>query len=84
MGEFDFEDCPDKGNLFLIKSLAACIADGTVVEGGLVNMGAGACCVVVAVVVTKGLERSCMTLEGGTKFWRDILTWGRFGKFWMI
>ena len=47
-------------------------------------MGAGACFVVVAVVVTKGLERSCITLDGGTKFWRDMLTWGRVGKFWMI
>ena len=63
-----------------MKSLAACIADGTVVEGGLVNMGAGACCVVVAVVVTKGLERSCMTLEGGTKFWRHA----NWGQVWEI
>ena len=81
MGEFDFEDCPDKGNLFLMKSLAACIADGTVVEGGLVNMGAGAFCVVNAIVVTKGLERSCMTFDEGTKFCRDMLTLGRCGKF---
>ena len=40
-----------------------------VVVGGLVIVGAGACFVVVEVVVTKGLERSCITLDGGTKFW---------------
>ena len=56
-----------------------------VAVGGLVIMGAVACfVVVVAVVVTKGLERSWITLDGGTKFWRDMLIWGRVGKFWMI
>ena len=74
MGEFDFEVWLDKGNLCLIKVLAACIAVGRVVEDGLDNMGAGAWCVGVVIVDTKGLERSCMTFEGGTKFWRDMLT----------
>ena len=45
------------------------MADGTVVVGGLVIVSAGAGLVFVEVVVTKGLERSCITLDGGTKFW---------------
>ena len=63
-----------------MKSLAACIGDVTVEVGALVIVRAGAGLVVVDVVVIKGLM-SCITLEGATKSWWDMLTWGRMGKF---
>ena len=57
-----------------MNSRAACMADGTVVVGGLVIRSAGAGLVFVEVVVIKGLVRSCITLEGATKSWLDMLT----------
>ena len=77
----DLEDCPEeRGNLFRIKSLAACIGDVTVEVVALVIVRAGAGLVVVDAVVIKGLM-SCITLEGATKSWWEMVTWGRMGKF---
>ena len=67
-----------------MNSRAACIGDVVVEVGGLVIVSAGAGLVFVEVVVIKGLVRSCITLEGATKSWWDMLTWGRVGKFWMM
>ena len=78
----NLEDCPEeRGNLFRIKSRDACIGDVTVEVGALVIVSPGAGLVVVDAVVIKGLVRSCITLEGATKSWWDMLTWGRVGKF---
>ena len=67
-----------------MKSRAACIGDVTVEVGALVIVSPGAGLVVVDAVVIKRLVRSCITLQGETKSWWDMLTWGRVGKFWMM